>query len=113
MKINNVAIETPHEYKVTINDLDATAERNALGTLVRDRIAVKRKLAISYKVISQDSLTAILTALSGEFVQVEFEDPLLGTTTKTMYVGDREMGALRIDESQKWWTNVAFSLIER
>ena len=44
LKINGVAISTPSKFEVQISDLDGESNRNANGKLIRDRIAVKRKL---------------------------------------------------------------------
>ena len=46
LKINGIAVKTPSNFKVDISDIDGTTERNALGYMFRDRIAVKRKLEI-------------------------------------------------------------------
>ena len=48
MKINGVKIKTPQEMQVTINDIDGETTRNARGDMVRDRIAVKRKISLKF-----------------------------------------------------------------
>lgn len=42
--INGVEIATPKTFQVDINDIDGETNRNAKGEMLRDRIAVKRKL---------------------------------------------------------------------
>ena len=44
LKINNVSIAVPSAFQVDIQDIDGESNRNAKGELLRDRIAVKRKL---------------------------------------------------------------------
>ena len=44
LKINGVAVATPKTFEVIISDLDGESNRNTNGDLIRDRIAVKRKL---------------------------------------------------------------------
>lgn len=103
IKINGVAIATPKIYEATVSDLDGESNRNAAGQLIRDRIAVKRKLNLEWGPLSQSEIAPILNAVSGVFFTVTFPDPQLGIITKTMYVGDRTAPAYQyIDEEVKW-----------
>ena len=84
IKINGVAIATPKIYEATVSDLDGESNRNAAGQLIRDRIAVKRKLNLEWGPLSQSEIAPILNAVSGVFFTVTFPDPQLGVITKTM-----------------------------
>ena len=48
LSINGVAIATPKSFEVTISDLDGESNRNANGEMIRDRIGVKRKIALEW-----------------------------------------------------------------
>ena len=56
LKINGVTIVTPKGYEVSISDIDGETNRNANGTLIRDRIAVKRKLNLRLATFNTKSI---------------------------------------------------------
>lgn len=85
--INGVVVPTPKTMSISINDIDAETGRNANGTIVRDRVAVKRKIECEWGMLTQDEMQTLLNAVSSVFFSVKYIDPQSGTTTKTMYVG--------------------------
>lgn len=89
MKINGRTIATPSEIKLTIQDLDSDSYRNLNGKLIRDRIAVKRKLECSWNALTQSQASALLGSVTSTFFTLTYPDALLGTTSGTFYVGDR------------------------
>lgn len=113
MKINGVSIPTPKVYEVTINDLDGESNRNANGQLMRDRIAVKRKLTLEWPPLTQSQISTILNAVSSVFFSCEFIDPQNGRITKTMYVGDRSAPAYQVINGQIKWSGLKMNLIEK
>lgn len=113
IKINGVAIATPKIYEATVSDLDGESNRNAAGQLIRDRIAVKRKLNLEWGPLSQSEIAPILNAVSGVFFTVTFPDPQLGVITKTMYVGDRTAPAYRYIDEEVKWSGLKLNLIEK
>ena len=115
IKINGVDIATPKTYEPTISDLDGESNRNANGELIRDRIAVKRKLNLEWGPLKQSEIAPILNAVSGVFFTVTFTDPELGMITKTMYVGDRTAPAYMYDEEAKEvkWQGLKMNFIEK
>ena len=112
IKINGVAIATPKIYEATVSDLDGESNRNAAGQLIRDRIAVKRKLNLEWGPLSQSEIAPILNAVSGVFFTVTFPDPQLGIITKTMYVGDRTAPAYQYIDEEVKWSGLKLNLIE-
>lgn len=62
IQINGVAIATPSSFKVTVNDLDGESNRNARGELIRDRIAVKRKLECEWPPLSMNEISIHFTS---------------------------------------------------
>ena len=115
ISINGVKIATPKTYEVTVNDLDGESNRNANGELIRDRIAVKRKLNLEWQPLTQSEISALLKAVSSVFFTVTFPDPELGMITKTMYVGDRTAPAYFYDEKTKQvkWSGLKMNFIEK
>ena len=113
IKINGVVIATPKIYEATVSDLDGESNRNAAGQLIRDRIAVKRKLNLEWGPLSQSEIAPILNAVSGVFFTVTFPDPQLGVITKTMYVGDRTAPAYQYINEEVKWSGLKLNLIEK
>lgn len=113
ISINGVKIATPKTYEATVSDLDGESNRNANGELIRDRIAVKRKLNLEWPPLSQSEIAPILNAVSGAFFTVTFPDPQLGMVTKTMYVGDRIAPAYQYINGEVKWQGLKMNFIEK
>jgi len=113
LKINNVTIKTPSKLDVGIMDIDGETNRNAKGEMIRDRIAVKRKLSCEWPAMSQSEASTLLNAVSSVFFTVEFPDPMVGTVSKTMYVGDRSVPMYRNINGVILWERVAMNFIEK
>jgi len=113
LKINNVAIAAPSAYEVTIQDLDGESNRNASGNMIRDRIAVKRKINLEWPPLSQGELSTLLNAVSSVFFTVTFPDPQLGMVTNTMYVGDRTAPAYQYKNGEVKWSGLKMNFIEK
>ncbi|MEN8079099.1 DUF6711 family protein [Clostridioides difficile] len=113
LKINGVAIATPKGYEASITDLDGESNRNANGEMIRDRIAVKRKLTCEWGLLSQSEISTLLNAVSSVFFTVTFPDPQLGMITKTMYVGDRTAPAYQFKDGQVKWSGLKMNFIEK
>lgn len=113
LKINGVAIATPKTFEVTISDLDGESNRNTNGDLIRDRIAVKRKLNCEWPPLTQDECSNLLKAVKDVFFQVTYPDPMDGVITKTMYVGDRTSPVYSAIDGVVKWSGVKFNLVER
>ncbi len=113
LKVNGVAIATPSNYEVTIQDLDGESNRNASGNMIRDRIAVKRKINLEWPPLSQGEISKLLNAVSSVFFTVTFPDPQQGMITKTMYVGDRTAPAYMYINGEVKWSGLKMNFIEK
>lgn len=113
ISINGVVISTPKTFEVTVSDLDGESNRNANGELVRDRVAVKRKLNLEWSPLTQSEIQTLLNAVSSVFFTVTFPDPMSGMITKTMYVGDRTAPAYRYINGQVKWQGLKMNFIEK
>lgn len=115
LKINGILIKpTPQEMTVDVSDIDGESTRNARGDMVRDRIAVKRKISLKFPPLTDSQIQTILNAVSNEFFTVEYPDPVLGITTKTFYTEDRNAPFFTQDrEGTCYWSGLSFNLKER
>lgn len=111
----NVTISpAPTTYGVGVMDLDAKSERVASGLMFRDRIAVKRKLTLKWDEVTQSQARAIMQAVKGVFVEVEYDDLEDGARrTGTFYAGDRTATAMDYVDGEIVWENFAFNLTEQ
>lgn len=113
-RVNGVMMPDTKYFAVNIADLDKESERNADGELIRDRIAIKRKLEIEYPPLDPCEISLILKAISPVFVEVEFPDPQEGRlVTKTMYAGDKSSPLFCIKDGKPKWSGLKFNLIEK
>ncbi len=98
--------------KVSLQDLDSDSSvRNVKGQMLRDRIAVKRKIELEFAPLQSSEIKKILRAISSIFFYVTFIDPLEGESNKEMYCGDRS--AALYDSRKELWVGLKFNLIER
>lgn len=105
----------PDTYKVTIADLDSSANRSGNGTLFRDRVAVKRSIEMSWLFLDASELSVLLNKMSSVFFPVTYLDPQTnGYKSGTFYVSDRNQGlAVKNSDGSYKWRDIAFSLVER
>lgn len=114
LNINGVAIAAPKSFQCTISDLDGETNRNANGELLRDRIAVKRKLTLEWGPLDDNEISTILKAVKDVFFEVKFPDPEEGKMiTKTMYVGDRTAPTYSYIDNKARWQNLKMNFIEK
>jgi len=117
IKINGVSLPaSPSSFQVTLIDLDDSeaTKRTADGTLYRDRIAVKRKIDMSWGPMNWIDTATILQLVQNEFFECTYPDPLTGKwETKTFYVGDRVAPFAVARNNEIYWTGLKLSLTER
>ena len=114
LKINNVSIAVPSAFQVDIQDIDGESNRNAKGELLRDRIAVKRKLNCEWPPLTAEECSTLLNAVSSVFFNVYYPDSMTGNfETKRMYVGDRSIPALYMKDGKVFWKGLKMNFIEK
>lgn len=114
IRIDGTQIKSPSSLKVGVYRLSKSG-RVASGDMVMDIIAIKRRIDLTWKVISGKHLNQILDLLeTSAFHTVEYPDPQTpGTlTTKIMYPGDSNQDLFRTD-SNYYWRDVTLALIEK
>lgn len=112
IRINGVKIKTPKDAILRRYNLTKSG-RVASGLMKMDLVAKKRKLEISYEIISGKDMQTILDLIDGNnmFFEVSYETPQ-GSGIMTCYVGEIPTKYYR-RKSGWYWTDVQFSLIEQ
>ena len=102
------------ELKWARNDLDSEDSGRTLdGIMQRSRVAIKRKLTITLKALTQEQMILITAAIEPQFIDLTYIDPRLGSTTKTFYGSSIEAAVLIFRNGTAVWENGSFSLIEK
>lgn len=113
IKINGASLTIPKSFSVDVSDLDGESYRNAAGELIRDRIAVKRKLSCEWGPLTQAQISAILSTVTDVFFTVTYPDPILGETSGTFYVGDRSTPMYRNINGAILWEGLKMNFIQK
>ena len=114
ISVNGSPIATPQKCSVGIYDVSKTADRNAQGDILIDRVAVKRKLEMEWGALSNSAISAILSAVTDVFFTVTYPDPLTGASkTITCYVGDRTAPMLKYTSGTPYWEGLRMNFIEK
>lgn len=117
IKINDIDIPAyPTTFNVTVADLDnsSTTGRVASGEIYRDRIAVKRKIEMTFGMLTWEQISAILQLVKNEFFEVYYPDTESGQyETRTFYCGDRTAGIAVLQDNVYFWNGLKLTLVER
>jgi hypothetical protein len=114
ISVNGTPIATPQRCSVGVYDVSKTADRNAQGDILIDRVAVKRKLEMEWGALSNSAISAILSAVTDVFFTVAYPDPQTGASkTITCYVGDRTAPMLKYTSGTPYWEGLKMNFIER
>jgi hypothetical protein len=114
ISVNGAAISSPSKMSVGIYDVSRSADRNAEGDILIDRVAVKRKLECEWPPLSNAAMSTLLSAVTSVFFTVTYPDPQDGTDkTITCYVGDRTAPVLKYTAGVPYWEGLRMNFIER
>lgn len=114
LKINGVEVTAPKKLKVTISDLDGKSKRNTKGEMLRDRIAIKRKIECEWGPLTSNQMAPLLSAVEDVYFTVTYVDPKEGQTTKTCYVGDRTAAVMyEISDGIYLWSGLSMNFVEK
>ena len=112
------ALMEPSGMEWSVYDLDAggSTGRDLTGGMLRDRVAIKEKIMLTFPPMEVEDFTTMLSLTSPQFFQCRYYSMKTGGMRQVeMYVGDR---------SAKWYngkknvpsdkiTDVTFNFIER
>ena len=120
LKINNTDISdyiAPGGVKWTRSDVDGTnAGRGLDGTMIRDRVAIKRRLDVTCRAMTLSEVSTVLALIEPEFVSVTYTDPRAGgAVTTTMYSNNipATLSTFKKPDGTEMWTGLTFPLIEK
>lgn len=113
LKADGIVLPTPTDYAQGMMEL-SKADRNALGTMVKDFIAMKTKLDITWKFLTQKEM-AILTAVkrkpSFTLEFISFETGKIATGQ--FYAGDLGSNAMQFKNGKvDNWLDTTMNFIE-
>ena len=114
-KVNGTPIPDPTEFKYQVADLDVSAERTTSGLLIRDRVATKHNVTLTYTNINWTMIETILGLMTS--AKFKFTFPRPGTNslyTGDYYVGNRDCDAVWLPHGamHSWLGNLGFTVIE-
>lgn len=101
--------------KWTRSDIDSPdTGRDMEGVMHRGRVGTKIRLDVTCKILKSTELYTVLNAIYPEYVSVTYNDPMLGTVTKTMYSNNNPaVYQLHRTDGTEYWSGVTFPLVER
>lgn len=112
-RVNGYLIPDPATFSGAISDLDTSAERDATGTLHRNKVATKTPLKFGYNAIEWEMFKAIADLIKEDRFEFTFFSPqTCDFETITAYVGDREWNAVWCPEDGVYLCDMTFSVIE-
>lgn len=115
--VNGKAIRLPSEMQVTVQSYDGSESgRTGDGTMHRDYITDKRRIDLTWKVLTTQEMQALLNGIDPQKVGPNFDlkylDPQKGYITLNVYVGDRVAAQYTFADSQIAFKNFSIGLIQ-
>ncbi|MBR0161959.1 MAG: hypothetical protein IJQ02_11850 [Oscillospiraceae bacterium] len=97
------------------NDIESPkAGRTMDGNMQRGRIGTKIRMDVTCRPLTASELQIVLNAIYPEYVTVQYNDPMSGLVTKTMYSNNNPATYLMLKPNgTEWWNGVTFPLVER
>ena len=116
-RINGIAIRLPSEMQVTVQSYDGSETgRTGDGTMHRDYVTDKRRIDLTWKVLSTQEMQTLLNAIDPQNVgpkfQLRYLDPQKGYITLDVYVGDRVAAQYTFADSQIAFRDFSIGLIQ-
>lgn len=116
LKINTTNLPAPTVLQPGLQDLDSEdgTGRNQVGTMFRDRVAVKRTVHCEWGILNKQEMAALLSAMSPPSFSLTYPDPQEGALkTITAYVGNRVPAICSVISDTDWmWTGLSVDFIE-
>lgn len=115
IQINGADIPAPLPFSVEIADQDLNSDTDANANLHRNRVNVKRKIALEWGPLTWNQISTILTAMKDVFFDATYPDPLTGSyETKRFYVGNRKAPVCHVeDDGTIMWQALQLDIVEK
>ena len=97
------------------NDVEASeAGRTLDGVMHRGRVATKIRMDITCRPMTAAEAQIVLNAIYPQYVTVEYDDPMAGRRSVTMYSNNNPASFLLCrGNGTELWEGITFPLIER
>lgn len=111
----NANLKEPSTLSIQKNKLWATKSgRASSGKFVGNIQAIKYRIDVTWKALSEEEASAISKALEPDFFNVTFKDPTTGQMlTKTFYAGDENYTIYSYGIAQAVYDGLPISLVEQ
>lgn len=111
--VDGTAIPCPSSYTWSLQDISASNSGRTEDTVMdKKRIGQIVKLNLSWKAVSIEDASTILTAFNPEYITVRYLDAMTGDfQTKEFYVGDRSTPLY--NSTLGVWDKISFNIIQR
>ena len=113
LTVGGAAVKSPTELRAEIFEVGSGDMRSASGMLVRDVVAVKRRLHIRWAMLTPTELSALLGKVGGTAFEAQYPDPEAGMRTAQFRLSGASAGVLRMVEGAPVWTDVVMEWTER
>lgn len=114
-KVNNVQMPCPSSFDWSLQDVSAAESGRTDDSLMhKNRVAQKRKIALSWSELTASETSTVLTAFNNQYFDVYYWDAMDGQyETRTFYAGDRKAPVHYWFANDKRFETVSFDIIER
>lgn len=113
LTVDGVDIPTPTDYVVDYEEI-SKAERNANGLMIKEVIAYKYKLNLTWKQLTQNEMNKLMNVKNKNFFDVSFIDMYGRRVSKTFYAGTPNAKGMEYKNNKiQYWLDVKMNFIER
>lgn len=114
-KVDNVEMPCPSTFDWGLQDVSlGESGRTDDALMHKNRVAQKRKIAITYNGVEMSVATTVLQAVNPEYINVYYYDPMDGQfETREFYVGDRSAPFKSFWVGNRRLDRLSFDIIER
>lgn len=115
LKVDGVRMPCPSSFDWSLQDVSAAESGRTDDSLMhKNRVAQKRKIALTWSELTPEQTSTVLQAFNPEYISVYYWDAMAGAyQTRTFYVGDRKAPVHYWFSHNKRFETVSFDIIER
>ena len=114
-EVDNVAMPCPSSFEWGLQDVSlGESGRTDDALMHKNRVAQKRKIAISYNGATMETCATVLQAINPEYITVKYWDVMNGQyESREFYVGDRSAPFKTFWAGNHRVERLSFDIIER
>lgn len=116
-RVGGNSFPLPSEMQVTVQSFDGSETgRTGDGTMHRDYVTDKRRIDLTWKVLTTTEMAILLDAIDpatvGPKFTIYYPDPQGGTRTLNVYVGDRVAAQYTFTDNRIAFRDFSIALIQ-